>query len=445
MLNRQPLPPLYIAAGLTGPVARPINPLGSRTGRGRSATNQGHGPDGHLADDANLAEAHPAPEALASAVETPAVKPFPMPPVVDGKDAVNGRGRGDCGDGNGNGDGRGPRDEDGEPASAQASSAQSADETANETATETATETAEPELDADRLAAAGRLPAAGDGRASAEGADLAVPPTPDPETVDLSGYGAYGNVPAAGTGLSRDELVARYAHLVKYVVGRLGVSVPGLFDHEDAMQAGVLGLLRAIDAYRPDAAASFESYAILRIRGSILDAVRSLDNVGRAGREAARAIQGAIRELQHELGRSPTESEIAARLDMPVARYRERLQAASVVTVSLDERDSHDSDDESIVLAENAPDPNAVDPADEAARRDAIASLIQEIGRLGERARLVLALYYQDEMTFKEIGQVLGVTESRVCQIHTEAVLALRLRLVDGDLAARLGRRRARA
>jgi RNA polymerase sigma factor for flagellar operon FliA len=261
---------------------------------------------------------------------------------------------------------------------------------------------------------------------------------------DLTGYGAYGNVPAPGSSLSRDELVSRYAHLVKYVVGRLGVSVPGLFDHEDAMQAGVLGLLRAIDAYKPEAAASFESYAILRIRGSILDAVRSLDTVGRAGREAARAIQGAIRDLQHELGRSPTESEIAARLGLPVARYRERLQAASVVTVSLDEHDARDGDDDSTMLADNAPDPNAVDPAEEAARRDAIASLVQEIGRLGQRSRMVLALYYQDEMTFKEIGQVLGVTESRVCQIHTEAILALRGRLVDSDVAARLGRRRAR-
>jgi RNA polymerase sigma factor for flagellar operon FliA len=275
-----------------------------------------------------------------------------------------------------------------------------------------------------------------------DGAPAATPGAE--EAVDLRGYGAYGNTPVPGLNLSRDELVTRYAHLVKYVVGRLGVSVPGLFDHEDAMQAGVLGLLRAIDAYRPEAAASFESYAILRIRGAILDAVRSLDTVGRAGREAARAIQGAIRDLQHELGRSPTESEIAARLGMPVGRYRERLQAASVVTVSLDEHDARDGDEESSMLADNAPDPNAVDPADEAARRDSIASLIQEIGRLGQRSRMVLALYYQDEMTFKEIGQVLGVTESRVCQIHTEAILALRGRLVDADVAARLGRRRAR-
>jgi RNA polymerase sigma factor for flagellar operon FliA len=262
---------------------------------------------------------------------------------------------------------------------------------------------------------------------------------------DLSGYSAYGNTPAPGPSMSRDQLVTRYSHLVKYVVGRLGVSIPGLFDHEDAMQAGVLGLLRAIDAYKPEAAASFESYAILRIRGSILDAVRSLDTVGRAGREAARAIQGAIRDLQHELGRSPTESEIAARLNMPLARYRERLQAASVVTISLDEHDARDGDDESNNLADSAPDPNAVDPAEEASRRDSIVSLVQEIGRLSQRSRMVLALYYQDEMTFKEIGQVLGVTESRVCQIHTEAILALRGRMVDADVAARLGKRRGRS
>jgi RNA polymerase sigma factor for flagellar operon FliA len=129
---------------------------------------------------------------------------------------------------------------------------------------------------------------------------------------------------------------------------------------------------------------------------------------------------------------------------MPLPRYRERLQAASVVTVSLDERDARDNDDESVVLADNAADPNAVDPADEAARRDAIASLVHEIGRLPQRPRMVLALYYEDEMTFKEIGQVLGVTESRVCQIHTEAILALRTRFVDSDVAARLGRRRTR-
>lgn len=361
--------------------------------------------------------------------------------------------------------GKGPADGDGPPDDRQPRSRrdlpellENGDEATLEDAGEATLEAAATELlaRADAVdAAAGRTaePAVDsvvvdpDPNAAADSA-AAVPNAqvePAAEDVDLSGYVVYeGGAASPAPVLSRDELVARYAHLVKYVVGRLGVSVPGLFDHEDAMQAGVVGLLRAIDAYRPESAASFESYAILRIRGAILDAVRSLDTVGRAGREAARAIQGAIRELQHELGRSPSELEIAARLGIPVSRYRERLQAASIVTVSLDEHEARDEDEESTVLADSAADPNAVDPAEEVARRDAIASLVHEIGRLGHRSRMVLALYYQDEMTFKEIGQVLGVTESRVCQIHTEAVLTLRTRLLDADVAARLGRRRVR-
>jgi RNA polymerase sigma factor for flagellar operon FliA len=336
----------------------------------------------------------------------------------------------------GNGNGGGPRGRP--PGSGDGPGADQAETGASPAAGSNAAQTPDAQTPEALEAAADALLAEAGPAATEEAPDLG-------RSADRLGYEAYGNTPSPGLTMSRDELVTRYAHLVKYVVGRLGVSVPGLFDHEDAMQAGVVGLLRAIDAYKPEAAASFESYAILRIRGSILDAVRSLDTVGRAGREAARAIQGAIRDLQHELGRGPTESEIAGRLGLPVARYRERLQAASVVTISLDEHEARDNDDESSILADNAPDPNAVDPAEEAARRDAIAGLVTEIGRLGQRSRMVLALYYQDEMTFKEIGQVLGVTESRVCQIHTEAILALRGRLVDSDVAARLGRRRARS
>jgi RNA polymerase sigma factor for flagellar operon FliA len=242
----------------------------------------------------------------------------------------------------------------------------------------------------------------------------------------------------------RDALVERYAHLVKYVVGRLAVSIPGVFDREDAMQAGTMGLLRAIDAYRADSAASFESYAITRIRGSILDAVRALDAVGRAGREAGRAIGRAMRELELELGRTPEEAELAARLNVSVERYREQLAAASVVTVSLDEPDPRDDDDDAPGFADATVDRDAPDPGDEAVRRDDVVILAREVSRLGERQKLVLAMYYQDELTFREIGEVLGVTESRICQIHTEAILALRNRMVDPDVLARFPRRRVR-
>jgi RNA polymerase sigma factor FliA len=242
----------------------------------------------------------------------------------------------------------------------------------------------------------------------------------------------------------REALVERYAHLVKYVVGRLAVSIPGVFDREDAMQAGTMGLLRAIDAYRADSAASFESYAIVRIRGAILDAVRALDGVGRAGREAGRAIGRAMRELETELGRSPEEAELAARLNVSVDRYREQLAAASIVTVSLDEPDPRDDDDDGMGFADAAKDHDAPDPGEVAVRHDELAILAREISRLGDRQKLVLALYYQDELTFREIGEVLGVTESRVCQIHTEAILSLRHRMVEPELLARFPRRRAR-
>jgi RNA polymerase sigma factor for flagellar operon FliA len=256
---------------------------------------------------------------------------------------------------------------------------------------------------------------------------------------------AYG-VPYAPLGQAeRDALITRYSHLVKYVVGRLGVSVQGVFDHEDAMQAGVIGLLRAIDAYKPDSVASFESYAIVRIRGSILDSVRALDPVGRAGRESARAIGGAIGALQTELDRPPSEHEIAERLGMSVERYRERLQAATVVTVSLDEPDMRGDGDETVGIADQTIDTAAIDPEDEATRRDDLKTLAREIGRLGERQQLVLSMYYTDELTFKEIGRVLGVTESRICQIHTETVLSLRARIVDPDIASRLSRRKVRS
>lgn len=252
--------------------------------------------------------------------------------------------------------------------------------------------------------------------------------TGDPATV-VDGRAARLDGPEP---VDREALIARYGHLVKYVVGRLGAVVPGVFDHEDAMQVGAIGLLRAIDAYRPEAEASFESYAIVRIRGAILDAVRALDVVGRAGREAGRSIAAAIAELQAELGRSPTEIEVAARLGLSVERYRQRLARASLTTVSLDALDGR-AEDEPSPLFEETVDPEAPDPEDVALRRSEIETLAREIERLSDRQRTVLGLYYQNGLTFREIGALLGVTESRVCQIHTEAVLTLRARLLGRE------------
>jgi RNA polymerase sigma factor for flagellar operon FliA len=151
-----------------------------------------------------------------------------------------------------------------------------------------------------------------------------------------------------------------------------------------------------------------------------------------------------MRELETELGRTPEEAELAARLNVSVERYREQLAAASVVTVSLDEPDPRDDEDDAPGFADAMVDRDAPDPGDEAVRRDDVVILAREVSRLGERQKLVLAMYYQDELTFREIGEVLGVTESRICQIHTEAILALRNRMVDPDVLARFPRRRVR-
>jgi RNA polymerase sigma factor for flagellar operon FliA len=239
----------------------------------------------------------------------------------------------------------------------------------------------------------------------------------------------------------RDALMARYSHLTKFVVGRLRVSLQGVFDREDAMQAGTLGLLRAIDAYKPDSEASFESYAIVRIRGSILDAVRALDPVGRAGREFARSTGGTISRLHAELERVPTASEIAERLGISVNHYHARLRAASVITISLDQPDSRDDGEEQVGIAHETADLAAIDPESEATRRDDLVRLAWEIGRLSSRQQVVLSMYYSDEMTFREIGKVLGLTESRICQIHATLLLALRTRMVDPDFAARVPER----
>ena len=254
------------------------------------------------------------------------------------------------------------------------------------------------------------------------------PKVPKPDSQDDT-RDRRGVVPWHPDRATRDDLVERYGHLIKYVVGRLGVSVSGVFDHEDAMQAGAIGLLQAIDGYRPEAAASFESYALVRIRGSILDGVRALDMVGRAGREAARAIQGAMRDLHEELGRPAGDGELANRLGMTVERYHERLAAASVVTVSLDEVDGRNGDDDSSTLGDMVVDDKALAPLAVVEDHDQVDRLAAAIGGLDERQRMVLGLYYQDELTLREIGEVLGVTESRVCQIRSAAILTLRGRL----------------
>ena len=229
--------------------------------------------------------------------------------------------------------------------------------------------------------------------------------------------------------VERGLVLDRYRHLVRYVVGRIRARVAGVFDDDDAMQAGMLGLMAARDAYRPDRGASFETYAILRIRGAILDAVRALDPIGRPSRDAVRAITDTRNAMTEGLGRNPTDTEVAERLGMTVQHCVELRRIGGVTVDSLEGDATDNSRGRSPGIEDRVADPQAIDPVDRAARKEELTKLVEEVAMLGDRKRRVIALYYRDELTFREIAGLLGVSESRACQIHRSALQGLRDRL----------------
>lgn len=224
---------------------------------------------------------------------------------------------------------------------------------------------------------------------------------------------------------AREWLVVHYASLVKFVAGRLGAGLPRSVDTGDLVSAGVFGLMNAIDRFDPEQGAKFETYAIPRIRGAILDGLRSLDWVPRSVRSRSRQIQDAIAALEHQLGRAPTDEEIAAELQIEVAELEKWL--ADVAAGSVGPLDH--------VAMDAAPSQSETQPGsalEEGELRDAMRV---EISKLPEREQAVLVLYYDDGLTLAEIGEALGVTESRISQIHAKAVLQLRSRLAASGVA----------
>jgi RNA polymerase sigma factor FliA len=219
-----------------------------------------------------------------------------------------------------------------------------------------------------------------------------------------------------------------YAPLVKYVAGRVGTGLPAHVDVADLVQSGIFGLADAIEKFEPERGLKFETYAMQRIRGAILDELRSQDWVPRSVRGRARDVERALERLGNQLQRTPTDAEIAAELQIGLRDLRDlyaQFQLTSVV--ALDELMVAGRGDAS--LAETLPDETAEDPVarlvDQVNRRQ----LADAIAQLGSRDRVVVTLYYFENLTLAEIGRVLGVTESRVCQLHTRAVLRLRTKL----------------
>jgi RNA polymerase sigma factor for flagellar operon FliA len=233
---------------------------------------------------------------------------------------------------------------------------------------------------------------------------------------------------ASGT-LDKDQLVLHYAPLVKRIAYHLMAKLPASVQVEDIIQNGMLGLLDAINRYEEGLGAQFETYAVQRIRGAMLDGLRENDWLPRSLRRDMRRIEAAIHQLEQVHGRQPTEKELADTLSMSLPEYQKMLQEARGYQLVYFE--DFTDDDEEDYLERNLAGPE-LDPLDTLMNKNMRDILVKAIGELPEREKTVMALYYEEELNLREIGEILGVTESRVCQLHSQAVARLRSRVHEG-------------
>ncbi|WP_322819636.1 FliA/WhiG family RNA polymerase sigma factor [Tepidiforma sp.] len=227
----------------------------------------------------------------------------------------------------------------------------------------------------------------------------------------------------------REAAIRQYAPLVKYVVGRLAIGLPAILDYEDILSYGTIGLIEALDRFDGSKGVKFETYAISRIRGAIIDALRSLDRLPRSVRQKARKLEQIHTQFEREHGREPTDEEAAQLMGLTLDQYNQALVDASWVTVSLDGLLDRDNNEEGTAPTELPADPNAEDFTERLEKRQLLQALTAAIKTLPEREWLIISLYYRDEMTMKEIAQILEISESRVCQLHGRALGRLRARL----------------
>jgi RNA polymerase sigma factor FliA len=233
---------------------------------------------------------------------------------------------------------------------------------------------------------------------------------------------------------ARDRLIINYAPLVKYVAGRVSVGLPQNIEQSDLVSYGIFGLIDAIDKFDTGRNIKFETYAIARIKGAIIDELRSIDWVPRSVRAKARAVEKAYSKLENELHRTPTDAELAVELNMTENELHNVFNQISFVgLVALDEMLSVGGErGESATLGETLPD-KGEGPVAAYEVEEMKQLLADAINRMPEREKIVLTLYYYEGLTLAEIGEVLGVTESRVCQIHTKAVLQLRSKMTEPE------------
>jgi RNA polymerase sigma factor for flagellar operon FliA len=231
----------------------------------------------------------------------------------------------------------------------------------------------------------------------------------------------------------RERLILHYSPLVKYVAGRVGVGLPPNIEQADLVSYGIFGLIDAIEKFDLERAIKFETYAISRIRGAIIDELRSIDWIPRSVRYKAREVEKAYAALEAKLRRTPTEQEVAGELEISTSELRQIFNQVSFVNVlALDELlNTGGEKGDKLSLVDTLEDSKAEDPVQAFEAEEMKYLLAGAINTLPEREKIVVTLYYYEGLTLAEIGQVLGVTESRICQMHTKAVLQLRGKLAD--------------
>jgi len=230
--------------------------------------------------------------------------------------------------------------------------------------------------------------------------------------------------------LDKEQLITRYAPLVKRIAFHLMAKLPSSVQVDDLIQNGMLGLLDAINRYEEGLGAQFETYAIQRIRGSMLDGLRENDWLPRSLRRDMRRIEETINALEQQQCRPPTEGELASALSMPLGEYQKLLQEArGHQLIYFDDLGLGEDED---YLERNCASPQ-FNPLEALLDKELRDTLVHAIGELPEREKMVMALYYEEELNLREIGEVLDVTESRVCQLHTQAIARLRS-AIAGDL-----------
>lgn len=221
----------------------------------------------------------------------------------------------------------------------------------------------------------------------------------------------------------RDSLIVQYLYLTKYVIGRIKGNLPSTFSEDDITGYGVEGLIDAIEKYSPDKGARFETYAIMRIRGCIIDKIRAQDWLPRSARKKIKDVKEAAEKLRQELGRAATSTEIGQVLGIEKEKVDAILAEATSVGSLYDKKGTSD---DSIEIIDTIEDKNSVNPLDKLEEKDTKKELQMALKSLPERERMIMVLYYQKNMTLKEIGETIEVSESRVCQLHAQAIMKLK-------------------